>query len=101
MIHARKVRAEYFEALWKGNKRFELRREEEGEPAFCYGDYLALNEWKEGGYTGRCLLFRITYVLRDYNSCGCLNAGCVALGLQHMPLSGEDLRAAGCTVIPV
>ena len=43
MIHAKKVRPEYFAALRSGNKTFEVRREEDGEPFYAVGDYLALN----------------------------------------------------------
>lgn len=96
MIHAKKVERKYFEALLHGEKTFELRREEPGEAPFAGGDYLALNEWESERpetvprYTGRCLLYRITYVLRDY---ALLAPGAVALGLRLMPLSGEDLQA--------
>lgn len=90
MIHAKKVRPEYFAALRDGSKSFELRRTDEREPAYCKGDYLALNEYDER-YTGRCLLYEITYVLPAAQSCGTLAEGCVALGLRPMPLTAEDL----------
>ena len=95
MIHAKKVERKYFEALLRGEKTFELRREEPGEAPFACGDYLALNEWESERpeivprYTGRCLLYWITYVLRDYHL---LEPGAVALSLRLMPLSGEDLQ---------
>ena len=96
MIHAKKVEPEYFAAALRGDKTFELRQEEDGEPGFAVGDYLALNECESGRhsdgphYSGRCLLYRITYVLRDYPL---LAPGAVALGLRLMPLSGDDLDA--------
>lgn len=96
MIHAKKVKPEYFEAELKGQKPFELRREDPDEPAYAVGDYLALNECEDGKhaaaprYTGRCLLYRITYVLRGSPL---LSPGVVALGLRLMPLEFEDLRA--------
>ena len=96
MIHAKKIRPEYFEALLAGDKTFELRREEPGEPAYAVGDYLALNECETGKhcetprYSGRCLLYRITYVLRDTPL---LPERTVALGLRLMPLSRDDLRS--------
>lgn len=93
MIHVRKVRAEYFEAIKAGKKLFELRRQEPDAPDFAAGDYLALNEWKDERYTGRCLLARIEYVLRAEDSCCTLRDNCVALGLKPMPLCGEDIRA--------
>ena len=99
MIHAKKVKPEYFEALLRGDKTFELRREEPDEPSFAVGDYLALNEYcvglqgsRVGDFTGRCLLYRITYVLRGSPL---LAERTVALGLRLMPLCAEDLRVPG------
>lgn len=94
MIHAKKVKPEYFEALQLGDKTFELRREDPGQPAFAVGDYLAVNEWdperpEDRRYTGACLLFRITYVLRGFEL---LAPGAVALGLRLMPLCAADLK---------
>ena len=82
MIHRKKVRQEYFEALQSGVKNFELRRQDPKEPAFAVGDILTLDEWKDGRYTGRSLHFKILYVLDAAQSCGCLAEGCVALGLS-------------------
>ena len=97
MIHAKKVRPEYFEANLKGLKPFEIRAEAPGEPRYAVGDYLALNEWEPepealgDGYTGRCLLYEITYVLRDFEL---LQPGAVVLGLKLKPLSFADLPGA-------
>ena len=107
MIHVRKVEHEYFEALRTGRKRFELRKEEEGEEPFSAGDFLALNEWLpqreipslspdvppalfEGRYTGRCLLFEILYVLRGHEL---QQPGTVILSLSLRPLSPDDVAA--------
>lgn len=78
MIHARKILPEYYAAIDKGEKNFEIRSEDEAQ--FKAGDYLALNEWDgaEHGFTGRCRLFRITCVLRDFPG---LAVGYVCLGL--------------------
>ena len=97
MIHAKKILPEYFEASLKGLKPFEIREEKPNEPRYTVGDYLALNEWDiepealGDGYTGRCLLYEITYVLRD---CELLQPGAVVLGLKLKPLSFEDLPGA-------
>lgn len=97
MIHAKKILPEYFEASLKGLKPFEIRREEPDEPRYCVGDYLALNEFDPSeapvgcGYTGRCLLCEITYVLREHEL---LQPGTVILGLRLKPLSFADLDAA-------
>ena len=96
MIHAKKVKPEYFEALLKGDKTFELRHEDPDEPSFAVGDYLALNECEDGAhlaapsYSGRCLLYKITYVFRGSPL---LAERTVALGLRLMPLCAEDLQA--------
>ena len=108
MIHVRKVLPEYFEALRTGRKRFELRKEEEGEEPFSAGDFLALNEWTNseatqiyadgmpvaelpcGHYTGRCLFFEILYVLRGHEL---QQPGTVILSLSLRPLCGDDVAA--------
>lgn len=97
MIHAKKVLPDCFDALRSGAKRFELRREDPDEPSFAVGDYLAVNEYDPGRhaaqddqYTGRCMLFKITYVLRDAEW---LQPDCAALSLQLLPLCGDDLHA--------
>lgn len=106
MIHVLKVEPAYFEALRTGRKRFELRKEEEGEEPFTAGDFLALNEWDpEGGaqlfqnnvrvatagcYTGRCLLFEILYVLRGHEL---QLRGTVILSLSMRPLCPGDVAS--------
>lgn len=94
MIHAKKILPEYFEQSLKGRKPFELRHEEPDEPRYAVDDYLALNEYDPSeeplgaGYTGRCLLYKITSVLRGHEL---LPPGVVVLGLQLMPLSWDDV----------
>lgn len=93
MIHVKKVNAEFFEPLRTGAKTFELRQVEADEPDYAVGDYLALNEYRDEHYTGRCLLFRIEYVLAANGSpiaALYLRPNVVALGLRPMPL--EFLR---------
>ena len=96
MIHVKKVMPEYFEALRTGRKRFELRREEEDEPSFNVGDFLAVNEYDPTlealaeCYTGRCLLFEILYVLRGHEL---QQPGTVILSLSLRPLSPGDVAA--------
>lgn len=93
MIHVRKCRPDYFLALADNRKTFELRKEENGEPAFEAGDYLALNEYDESltgeGYTGAALLFEITYVLRPGDGdivADLLPSGVAALSLRRVQL---------------
>ena len=62
MIHAVKINPEYYEAVKNGSKRFEVRKDDR---PYEVGDYLALNEYDEICYTGRAMLFKITFVLRS------------------------------------
>lgn len=64
MIHTKKILPEYFDAVTSGKKLFEIR-EEDKSACFLVGDFLALNEFKAGSYTGRCCLTEIVYTLRD------------------------------------
>lgn len=106
MIHAKKIHPEYFEASLAGLKPFEVRREDPDEPAYAVGDYLALNEFDPTlealaeCYTGRCLLYEITYVLRGHEW---LQPGAVVLGLRLKPLSFDDFpkKTAPVTLEPV
>jgi ribosomal protein S17 len=58
-----KVWPEYFEAILKGEKTFELRL---ADFKCQKGDILVLREWdpKKKDYTGRVIKKKITYVLR-------------------------------------
>lgn len=95
MIHAVKCNCDFFKALKDGTKTFEVRK---NDRFYEVGDYLAVNEFipdknldpyesypklrhtSNGGYTGDCLLFRITYILDDSEFC---KDGMVVLGLAR------------------
>lgn len=66
MIHALKQAPEYFEAVLDGRKTFEVRQNDRD---YREGDLLALNEYDENGYTGRCCLVKIDYILSDARYC--------------------------------
>lgn len=76
MIHALKTAPKYFEASAAGVKGFEVRR---NDRPYSIGDYVALNEWSIEGYTGRCTLHRIIYILADEELC---KEGYITLGLE-------------------
>jgi len=60
-LHDLKTWPEFFGGLWAGAKTFEIRRDDRG---FVRGDVLLLREWHaRGGYTGRLVVARVTYVL--------------------------------------
>lgn len=76
MIHALKTEQIFFEASAAGTKSFEVRK---NDRPFESGDYIALNEWGEKGYTGRCTLHKIVYILSDPEYC---KEGYVVLGME-------------------
>lgn len=104
MIHAVKCYPKYFKALKSGEKTFEVR---ENDRAYKVGDYLAVNEFeseiiyrgcpklpknfvstKGGYYTGKSLLFQITYILDEPEYCA---RGKVILALKRIDFeSGGD-----------
>jgi hypothetical protein len=77
-IHELKTYPEYFRAVWKGNKTFEVRRNDRD---FKQGDGLLLKEWdpETGEYSGVWICKRITYILNDPGYC---KEGFVILGLK-------------------
>ena len=62
MIHELKILPEYFEPVIKGEKTFEIRVNDRD---FKMGDYLALNEYWDGKYTGRSCMVYVDYILDD------------------------------------
>ena len=66
MIHELKTLPGYFEDVLAGRKSFEVRKNDRD---FREGDLLALNEYGKDGYTGRCCLVSIDYILNDKNYC--------------------------------
>lgn len=81
MLHSLKGSPEYFEDLLSGNKTFEVRWNDRD---FQVGDYLAINEYKDEKYTGRFLVFRVTYVLKSPEFC---KEGFVIMGITPYTLS--------------
>lgn len=68
MIHELKTLPEYFEAVIKGEKLFEVRKYDR---PFQKGDMLALNEYDElkQRYTGRSCLVYVDYILLNDTYC--------------------------------
>lgn len=78
MFITKKIQRDFFEAVVAGKKPFELRKED--DVTFCEGDFLALNEYVEpAGYTGRCCLVEVSYVLRDFEG---LSPGYAVVGFR-------------------
>lgn len=64
-FHSLKILPEYFDAVFTGCKKAELRLNDRDSP-FSVGDYLILNEWKlNAGYSGRKIIVEVT----DVTSC--------------------------------
>ena len=65
-VIVKKIKKEFFEEILKGNKTFELRKEDDYR--YEEGDILILEEIKTivGGYTGRFAISRIGFVLRHF-----------------------------------
>lgn len=64
MIHALKIEQKHFEAVIKGEKTFEIRKNDRG---YQVGDILALNEFDNNSnkYTDRSALVSVDYILDD------------------------------------
>jgi hypothetical protein len=95
-IHELKTWPRHFQALWDGRKLFELRRNDRG---FEIGDVLHLKEWEpsllygangNGQYTGRYMMFEVTYILgEDEEQPEFVADGWVVLSLKPI-LSGAE-----------
>lgn len=59
--HELKILPEYFQAVWDGRKKAELRRDDRN---FVVGDELILREWDGERYTGSGLCVVVTHILR-------------------------------------
>ena len=66
MIHDLKILPEYFVEVVRGNKTFEVRKDDR---PFNVGDELILYEVNCGKYTGRNIKVIITYILRNPDYC--------------------------------
>jgi len=62
MMHRLKILPEYYEAVVKGKKKFEVRENDRG---YQVGDHLALSEWdpKTKNYTGKEIWVFVTYMM--------------------------------------
>jgi len=62
IIIEKKILPEYFNAVETGVKTCELRKDDSG---YAVGDLLILREWNGKEYTGRRVVVKITYILRN------------------------------------
>ena len=64
--HYIKILPEYYEAIERGEKTFEVRFNDRN---YQKNDVLHLQEWKNGGYTGREITAEVTYLLDSADYC--------------------------------
>lgn len=79
-VHELKCPAEEFEAMKKGRKPFELRKDEGDVQA---GDYVLLRKLEDGELTGDTCMVWVTYTLRHGEKYGeMLAPGCMIMGVH-------------------
>lgn len=74
--HTLKILPEYYRAIERGKKTFEIRFNDRN---FQEGDMLELREWFGGAYSGRYIRAEVTYILDDPEYC---KEGYVVLGIK-------------------
>ena len=84
MIHKLKIQQQYFEAVFKGLKTFELRKDDR---KFQVGDWILLQEYKDNHYTGRTIACMISYILRNCPEYGLQEGYCI-LGFNYRTQKG-------------
>ena len=74
--HELKTWHDYFEMMWRGDKTFELRRNDRD---YKVGDLLLLREYDEkaGAYMPRSMLMHVTCVVKDVPAFGLQDGFCI------------------------
>ena len=72
--HELKILPEYFEEVYYGRKRFELR---ENDRNFKVNDTFVLREYKDGEYTGRYFCECISFILKGCKEYGLSDGYCI------------------------
>lgn len=70
----KKILPEFFDEVFYGNKKFEIRKDEDD---IQVGDSLRLWEWNGFKYTGGAVTVRVTYVLRNKPEYGLARGYCI------------------------
>ncbi len=73
-VHHLKVWPSYFEKIVRGEKPFELRKNDRD---FQEGELLCLWEFGDGEYSDRAVLANVTYVLKDCPQFGLMDGYCI------------------------
>lgn len=74
MKHEIKILPQYFADVYKGIKRFELRKDDRD---YQVGDLVTLQEWDGEAYTTNSISVVIKYVLRDCQYYGLMKGYCI------------------------
>lgn len=79
MNHELKCWPQYYERIFTGEKKFELRKNDRD---FQVGDWIQIREWDSAtsNYTGNELTVRVTYLL--HGPCFGLQEGWVIMGIE-------------------
>ena len=77
--HELKILPKWYADVESGKKNFEIRRNDRD---FKVGDYLVLQEYEKGRYTGRQITRRIQYIYQGDGTYGLSEEFCV-LGLEN------------------
>lgn len=72
--HEIKILPQYYEAVSKGIKQFELRKDDRD---YQVGDLVRLREWDGKEYTGNKMIVGIKYVLKDCPEYGLMEGYCI------------------------
>lgn len=78
MVHELKTLPEYFKQVVFGLKKFEIRK---FDRPYKRNDILLLKEWKDGLYTHREAVCKVTHLLTDIEKYG-LKPGFVILSIK-------------------
>lgn len=70
----KKIKPIYFEAVVSGQKKFELRYDDD---CVSVGDFLMFEEYGSTGYTGCFFCVRVSYVLRGVSEYGLMDGYCI------------------------
>ncbi len=80
-IHNLKIKEKYFNDVLYKRKKFELRKDDRD---YKEGDLLRLKEiGSDGTYTGREVIMKVTYILKDCEEYGLKKGYCI-LGLGNV-----------------
>lgn len=102
MIHAIKIKPQYFDAVISGKKQFEIRK---NDREYQEGDFLALNEWKQtsgvgGHYTGRSCIVLVDYILYGATLVDGLDEDYCIMSIKPCGIYNLQDGVCGCEMAP-